>query len=297
MRRGLALALLAAAALPAPAAAESVAVSMPGKYFEPARLTTVAGDAITFRNADLVTHNVRIADGVFESGSIGRLGSWTQAVDAPGEYPFVCTLHAFMSGNLTVVAATLSASPDGVLAGQPLTLSGRTRAGTASLGLERAGADGAWAVVGGAITPAPDGTYSVKTPAVEGASYRVTTSAGASRTVTPEVTASIDLHVALRRARLSVHAMPAPAGMVATLQLYDRWHYRWRARKTARLDAHGAATFRLPRGARTYARVVLRRAKGPALVASRVLRTSDGRPAPDPDTIAAPPSGGGHHGH
>ena len=36
MRRGLLLALLVAAALPAPAAAESVSVSMPGKYFEPA---------------------------------------------------------------------------------------------------------------------------------------------------------------------------------------------------------------------------------------------------------------------
>ena len=251
MRRGLLLALLVAAALPAPAAAESVSVSMPGKYFEPARLTTVAGDAITFRNADLVTHNVRIAGGLFESGSLGRLGSWTQAIDAPGEYPFLCTLHAFMSGNLSVVAATLSASPDGVLAGQPLTLSGRTRAGTV----------------------------------------------GPSRTVTPEVTASIDLHVALRRARLSVHAMPAPPGMVATLQLYDRWHYRWRARRTAKLDAHGGATFRLPRRARTYARVVLRRGKGPALVSSRVLRTSDGRTAPDPDTIAPPQYGGGHHGH
>jgi plastocyanin len=297
MRRGLVLALLAAAALPAPAAAESVSVSMPGKYFEPARLTTVAGDAITFRNADLVTHNVRIAGGLFESGSLGRLGSWTQAVDTPGEYPFICTLHAFMSGNLSVVAATVSASPDGVLAGQPLTLSGRTRAGTGSLGLERAGADGAWAAVGDAITPAADGTYAVKTPAVAGASYRVMTPVGPSRTVTPEVTASIDVHVALRRARLSVHAMPAPAGMVATLQLYDRWHYRWRPRKSAKLDAHGGATFRLSRRARTYARVVLRRGKGPALVASRVLRTSDGRTAPDPDTIAPPQPGGGHHGH
>src|SRR5215211_4076434 len=123
--RALAAALLALAVLPAPAAAESHAVSMPGKYFEPARLTAVAGDAVTFRNADLVTHDVRIAGGAFDSGPIGRLGSWTQAVDAPGHYPFVCTLHAFMSGHLSVVAATLEAGPDGVLAGQPLTLSGR----------------------------------------------------------------------------------------------------------------------------------------------------------------------------
>jgi hypothetical protein len=90
--------------------------------------------------------------------------------------------------------------------------------------------------------------------------------------------------------------MPAPEGLVATLQLYDRWRYRWRARETARLDGHGRAAFRVPRGARTYARVVLRRPGGPVLVASRVIRTSDGHSAADPDTLAPPGSGGGGHG-
>jgi plastocyanin len=299
MRRALLIGLLAAAVLPVPASAQPVVVTMPGKFFEPARLTTVSGDAITFRNADLVTHDVRIAGGSFDSGPIGRAGAWTQAVDVPGEYPFVCTLHAFMSGTLSVVAATVSASPDGVLAGRPLTLSGRARAGTAQLGLERAGADGAWTALPDVITPAADGTYSVRTPAVEGASYRITTPAGPSRVVTPAVTARIDLHVTLRKRTLSAHAMPAPAGMVATLQLYDRWHYRWRARRTVKLDGHGGASFRVPRGARTYARVVLRRPRGAALVTSRVVRTSDGRTAADPDTLSPPGGhgGGGHGGH
>jgi plastocyanin len=298
MRRLAVATLLAAALAPASAAAEPIAVSMPGKYFEPARFTAVSGDPITFRNADLVTHDVRIAGGLYDSGPLGRFGSWTQAVDAPGEYPFICTLHAFMSGHLTVLAATLDAAPDGVLAGQPLTLSGRTRAGTAQLGLERAGADGAWVALPDVVTPDAEGMFSVKTPAVEGASYRITTPAGPSRVVTPKVTASIDLHVTLRKRTLSAHAMPAPAGMVATLQVYDRWHYRWRARKTVKLDGHGGAAFRVPRGARTYARVVLRRPKGPALVASRVIRTSDGHTAADPDTLTSPaPGGGGHGGH
>ena len=115
------------------------------------------------------------------------------------------------------------------------------------------------------------------------------------------MTARIDLHVTLRGRKLSAHAMPAPTGMVAALQVYDRWHYRWRTRRSVKLDGHGSATFRVPRGARTYARVVLRRPRGPALVASRVVRTSDGRTAADPDTLT-PPGGhgdgdGGHDGH
>jgi plastocyanin len=300
-RTGAALLAATAAVLAAPAAAgaDELEVKMPGKFFEPARVTAVAGDRVTFRNNDLVTHDVRIGGGVFDSGPIVRFTSWAQAIVQPGEYPFICTLHAFMSGNLSVVGATLEAAPDGVLAGEPLTLSGRAPAGTAQVGVERSTPDGGW-VAAGAATPAADGTFSTRTPAVEGASYRVTTPAGASPQVTPRVTASVALHVGLqrgkRRATLHVHAMPAPAGMVATLELYARWHYRWRARRTVKLDAHGGAAFRLPASLRTYARVSLRRrAGGPALVHSDVLRTSDGRIAPDPDGIVAP--GSGHGGH
>jgi plastocyanin len=303
-RRGAIVLAIAAAALAAPAAAgaDDVDVRMPGKFFEPARVTSVAGDRITFRNNDLATHDVRIAGGLFDSGPILRFTSWAQVVEQPGEYPFFCTLHAFMTGNLSVLAATLKATPDGVLAGEPLKLSGRTPAGTTQVGVERSTGGGAWEAAGTA-TAEPDGTFSTTTPAVEGASYRVATAVGTSPQVTPRVTARVDLHVALhrgkRRLTLNAHAMPAPAGMVATLELYARWHYRWRAHRTVRLDADGGASFRLPSSLRTYARVSLRRrARGPALVQSHVLRTSDGRTAPDPDTIAPPgPGHDGGHGH
>jgi plastocyanin len=302
MSRRIAIALVVAAALlgsPAVAGAEELEIKMPGKFFEPARMTAVAGDRVTFRNNDLVTHDVRIGGGLFDSGPIVRFTSWGQPFEQPGEYPFVCTLHAFMSGNLSVVPATLAAAPDGVLAGEQLTLSGRAPAGSACVDVERSTPDGGWVALDTAATPEGDGTFSVRTPAVEGASYRVTTAAGTSAPVTPHVTARVELHVALRRgerrSRLQVHAMPAPAGMVATLELYARWRYRWRVRRTVELGEHGGAMFRLRRGLRTYARVSLRRrARGPALVSSRALRTSDGRIATDPDTIAPP--GGGHGG-
>jgi plastocyanin len=300
MRSAIALvAATAALASPAVAAADELVVTMPGKFFEPARVTAVAGDRVTFRNSDFVTHDVRIG-GVFDSGPIAHFGSWAQAVDRPGEYPFLCTLHPFMSGNLSVVAATVAAAPDGVLAGEPLTLSGRAPAGTARVGVERSTADGGWVALDDAATPETDGSYALKTAAVEGASYRVSTPAGASAAVTPRVTARVELHVGLQRGKrrlvLHAHAMPAPPGMVATLELYARWRYRWRATRTVELDHHGGASFRLPRSLRTYARVSLRRsARGPALVRSDVLRTSDGRTAPDPDGIVPP--GGGHGGH
>jgi plastocyanin len=304
MRRTALSVLVTAALLAAPGAAhaDALTITMPGKFFDPARTVAVAGDTVTWRNADLVTHDVRVAGGMFDSGPISRSFSWAQEFDQPGAYPFICTLHPFMSGNLDVVAATLSAAPDGVLAGEPLTLSGRAPAGSSALGVVRTLGDGSTATVA-STRPAADGTYSVQTPAVEGASYRISTPVGDSPSVTPNVTARLDAHLTVahrkRRTVVMLHTMPAAGGWRATLELYARWHYRWRPYKAVALDSEGMAEFSVPRARRTFARVALRRAKGgPVLVHSGVVRLSNGRAARDPDTIPGPmPHMPGHAGH
>ena len=292
------LGLLATAAGPAAASAETTTIRMPGKFFDPARSTVVAGDVLVFRNNDIVTHDVRIGGGVFDSGPIVRFSSWTQAIETPGGYPFVCTLHPFMRGNLDVLAATLDAEPDSVLAGESLTLSGRARAGTPRVGVEQSVSGGAWTAAGVAAIR-PDGRFEAAVPATEGASYRVTTPAGASRAVVPRVQAGVDVHIMVRHARkhtsVRVHTMPATTGLTATLELYSRWHFRWRPQRHVRLDAGGRARFRLPASRRTFARVALSRDRGgPALARSGVVSLRTGRAARDPDTIV--PHGGGDHG-
>jgi plastocyanin len=284
-------------ATPAAASAETTTIAMPGRFFDPPRSTMVAGDTVLFRNNDLVTHDVRI--GPFDSGPIVRFTSWSQQIDAPGGYPFVCTLHAFMRGNLDVVAATLAAVPDGVIAGEPLALSGRTRAGTAHVGVEQSVSGGPWSAVGDGAAPTPNGTFSTTVPAVEGASYRVTTPVGPSAAVTPRVTARVDVHLAVvrkrRRVIVHVHTMPAAAGFTATLELYSRWRFRWRSQRHTKLDRHGSAAFRLPRAPRTFARVALRRTRRrPALVHSGVVKLPTGKAARDPETLL--PGGGSHGG-
>jgi plastocyanin len=293
---GLAAALTLA--LPAAAAAETTTITMPGKYFDPPRSRAIVGDQVLFKNNDLVTHNVRIGAGLFVSGPIPRFRSWSPRIDRPGAYPFICTLHAFMSGNLDVYAATLSATPDSVLAGEPLTLSGRTTAGTAHVGIEQSVSGGAWSAVGAGAAPAPDGTFKATVPAVEGASYRVSTPAGTGQVVTPRVTARVDVHLMVERRRrhttVMAHTMPATSGFTATLEVYSRWHYRWRAKRSVKLDSHGVASFRLRTARRSYARIALRRnARGPALVYSDVVKLWNGKVARDPDAITPP--GGGHH--
>jgi plastocyanin len=283
-------------AAPAGASAETTTIAMPGKFFDPPHSTMVAGDTVLFRNNDLVTHDVRIHP--FNSGPIVRFTSWSKQIDAPGAYPFVCTLHAFMRGDLDVVAATLAAAPDGAIAGDTLTLSGRTRAGIAHVGVEQSVSGRAWSAVGGGVAPAPDGTFKTSVPALEGASYRVMTPAGPSPAVTPRVTARVDAHLAVVRKRrgviVRVHTMPAAPGFTATLERYSRWHFRWRSHRHTKLDRHGSAAFRLPKAPRTFARVALRRSRsGPALLHSGVVKLPTGRPARDPDTLLP---GGGSHG-
>ena len=235
----------AALAAPAAAAADDVEITMPGKFFDPARSTTVAGDAITFRNNDLVTHDVRIARRPVRLRPDRALhAAGRRRSTQPGEYPFVCTLHAFMSGNLSVVAATLAAAPDGVLAGEPLTLSGRAPAGTAQRRRRALDAGGAW-VAARRRRDARRRRHLLGEDARRSRARRTASRRrpARARAVTPRVTARVDLHVTLggqRRALLHVHAMPAPAGMVATLELYARWHYRWRAHRTVKLDSDGA---------------------------------------------------------
>jgi plastocyanin len=290
-----AVALLLAA--PAGARAETTTISMPGKFFDPPRATMVAGDTVLFRNSDLVTHDVVISP--FGSGPIGRFTSWSQPIDEPAGYPFLCTLHAFMRGNLEVVAATLAAAPDRILAREPLALSGRTRAGTTHIDIEQSLSGAAWSTVGTGAAPAPDGTFATTVPAVEGASYRATTPAGPSPAITPRITARVNIHLDVQRTRrhaiVHAHTTPSVTGFTATLELYSRWQFRWRPRRHAQLSGHGHAAFRLPAKPRTLARVALRRTpRGPALVHSGVIKLPSGSPARDPDTHL--PGGGSHGG-
>ncbi len=98
-----------------------------------------------------------------------------------------------------------------------------------------------------------------------------------------------------RHALVHVQTQPAATGFTATLELYSRWRYRWRSRRSVKLDSRGAAAFRLPASSRALARVALsRKRRGPALVHSGVVKLRNGRHAADPDAIPSPGHGAGH---
>jgi hypothetical protein len=263
----------------------AAAVAIPGKYFSPSSVTVVAGDEVSWRNSDLDEHDVRAVDGSFDSGTLGRFGSFTVRFETAGARPYLCSLHPFMRGTVNVFGALLS-GPGPVLAGERVRLEGRAAPG-AAVALELRADDGGWPGVDRAVAAA-DGAFAFSVVASEGAVYRAVTVAGASPEVALAVTAGIDVRIAVHHGHLSVRTSPARPGLVAVLQRYSRERYMWRRVAHVRLSRRGRAGFELAREDGRVRVTIGRTVRGAALAPSVVVRVRDGRVVRDP---AAP------HGH
>ena len=263
---------MAAGALAAPASAraDTASVAIPAKLFSPAYVQIVRGDSVVWRNGDFVSHDVAASDGSFNSGPLGRFGTFAQRFDTLGTHAFLCTIHPFMTGVVDVEAATLSGPATPVFAGEAVTLTGRVPAGTRSVTV----------TPGGALTPAADGTFSYTVHPRATTAYRAATAAGQSPPVTVTVSEAVKLGVSVTAHAVRVRTDPPRPGVVATVQRWARWRFDWRRVVSAKLDAHGRATIRYPGPMTGKARVILSRgARGPAVVAGEPLFLRTGRPA------------------
>jgi plastocyanin len=71
--------------------------------FVPASLTVAPGTKITVINQDQAPHTVTANTKSFDTGTIvgGQRGEIT-APTRPGNYPYICTIHQYMTGTLVV---------------------------------------------------------------------------------------------------------------------------------------------------------------------------------------------------
>lgn len=84
-----------------PAAHETVTIQ--NFAFHPADFTVQPGATITVTNRDSVTHTFTADNGAFGTGDIAPGKTKTvKAPEKPGRYPYLCTIHQFMTGTLTV---------------------------------------------------------------------------------------------------------------------------------------------------------------------------------------------------
>jgi plastocyanin len=71
--------------------------------FQPASLTVAPGATVTVQNDDSATHTITASNKAFDTGHIdpGMSATFT-APTTPGTYSYICSIHQFMMGTLTV---------------------------------------------------------------------------------------------------------------------------------------------------------------------------------------------------
>lgn len=84
-------------------AAKSDTIVIKNFAFSPSKLTVAPGATVTVRNEDVATHTVTASGGSFNTGDIkpGSTATFT-APSKPGSYGYICQIHQYMTGTLTV---------------------------------------------------------------------------------------------------------------------------------------------------------------------------------------------------
>ena len=97
--------LTAAGAAAVTAAARPATVQIDNFAFTPAALTVTAGTTVTWKNEDDSPHRIGDKNGTFKSAALDTDDSFSHTFAAPGEYPYICTIHPYMVGKIIVKRA------------------------------------------------------------------------------------------------------------------------------------------------------------------------------------------------
>jgi plastocyanin len=71
--------------------------------FTPAILKIGVGETVEFVNEDEEPHTVTAQDGTFDSKAMDTDQSWTHTFTKNGTFAYICAIHPFMKGTVTVI--------------------------------------------------------------------------------------------------------------------------------------------------------------------------------------------------
>jgi plastocyanin len=265
--RVLAAVLLGLALLAAPAQADSIFVSAGTSRFDPGNLDVLVGDNVIWRNNSLKTHNVQAETAGYSSGRFGPRSAASHVFQAAGIFPYVCTIHDGMTGQIGVYPLLLSGPRRPVQPGATVALHVRAPEGAGEVTIEADTGSGYQPI---AVAGPPEGaghdghvepgTLHANVVAARTATYRAVSVAGLSQELRVEVSAGPALSLAARRrasrALIKVKASPASPGTRVVLELRLQERFGWWPVARARLDRRSRAQFRLRGHAGVPARVV-----------------------------------------
>jgi plastocyanin len=87
------------------ATASTATVNIDNFKFAPATLTVTAGTTVTWKNEDDSPHRIGDQTGSFKSAALDTDDTFSHTFAAPGEYPYICTIHPYMVGKIIVKPA------------------------------------------------------------------------------------------------------------------------------------------------------------------------------------------------
>jgi plastocyanin len=90
------------AAPPAAAPSSSSEVKIDNFSFSPATLTVTAGTTVTWVNRDDIPHTAVSVDKVFKSKVMDTGDKFSYTFAKAGRYPYFCSLHPKMTGEIVV---------------------------------------------------------------------------------------------------------------------------------------------------------------------------------------------------
>jgi plastocyanin len=79
-----------------------VAVKIDNFSFGPATVTVPVGTTVTWTNRDDIPHTAVSTDGVFKSKVMDTDDKFSFVFSKPGTYPYFCTIHPKMTGQIIV---------------------------------------------------------------------------------------------------------------------------------------------------------------------------------------------------
>ena len=102
--------------------------------FNPGTITVHTGDTITWTNTGAQPHTATADDHSFDTGVLKKGQSASHTFSTPGTFSYICTIHPFMKGTVTVLASGSSSGGSGSGGGGGSSSSGASSSGSGSSG-------------------------------------------------------------------------------------------------------------------------------------------------------------------
>jgi plastocyanin len=84
------------------AAASTATINIENFKFLPGNLTVPAGTTVVWKNEDDSPHRIGDRTGMLKSAALDSDETFSHTFAAPGQYPYICTLHPYMRGTIVV---------------------------------------------------------------------------------------------------------------------------------------------------------------------------------------------------